>query len=119
MACRPKLGVRRGAFNSGLEVFKKLVGHFLGETADDPVAKLRELAAEAGVATQMGTQGHAFPGYLRTVELLNADAIGPVSEVHVITDRPGTFWQQGLTPSTDRPPTPSAPDPAARTPGWR
>lgn len=91
------------ALRRGLHVYcEKPLTHTVAEAR-----LLRELAAEAGVATQMGTQGHAFPGYLRTVELLNADAIGPVSEVHVITDRPGTFWEQGLTPSTDRPPVPS------------
>ncbi len=54
------------------------------------------LAAEKKVATQMGTQNHEHPGYMRLVELIQSGAIGPVREFHVITDRPGTFWQQGV-----------------------
>ncbi len=42
---------------------------------------IREAAAEAGVATQMGTQIHAGDNYRRVVELMQAGAIGPVSEV--------------------------------------
>src|SRR5205085_1622975 len=49
---------------------------------------MTETARKAKVATQMGTQGHAFPGNIRAVELLQKGAIGPVTEVHVITDRP-------------------------------
>ncbi|MCA9134052.1 MAG: Gfo/Idh/MocA family oxidoreductase [Planctomycetales bacterium] len=40
-------------------------------------------AAEAGVATQMGTQIHATQNYHRVVELIQSGAIGPVSEAHV------------------------------------
>jgi len=54
------------------------------------------LAREKGVATQMGTQNHEHPGYLRLVELLRSGAIGPVRQVHVITDRPGKWWPQGM-----------------------
>lgn len=54
------------------------------------------LAAEKGVATQMGTQNHEHPGYLRLVELLRANAVGPIHDVHVITDRPGRWWPQGV-----------------------
>lgn len=55
-----------------------------------------QLAKEKGVATQMGTQNHEHPGYLRLVELLRSGAIGPVRQVHVITDRPGKWWPQGM-----------------------
>jgi predicted dehydrogenase len=54
------------------------------------------LAKEKGVATQMGTQNHEHPGYLRLVELLRSGAIGAVRQVHVITDRPGKWWPQGM-----------------------
>ena len=67
---------------------------------------LAELAAEKCLATQMGTQNHEHPGYLKTVELLQSGAIGNVREVHVITDRPGTFWKQGLSVPTEKPPVP-------------
>jgi predicted dehydrogenase len=37
---------------------------------------------------------------------LQTGAIGAVGEVHVITDRPGRWWPQGLDKPTDAPPTP-------------
>ena len=57
---------------------------------------IAQAAAKAKVATQMGTQNHEHPGYLRLVELIRAGAIGTVKQVHVITDRPGQWWQQGM-----------------------
>ena len=44
---------------------------------------IREAAARAKVATQMGTQIHAGDNYRRVVELIQTGAIGPVREVHV------------------------------------
>ena len=44
---------------------------------------ITEAAAEAGVVTQMGTQIHATDNYHRVVELIQAGAIGDISEVHV------------------------------------
>ena len=44
---------------------------------------IREAAARAGVATQMGTQIHAGDNYRRVVELVQSGAIGPVTECHV------------------------------------
>src|SRR5690606_12611743 len=61
------------------------------------------LTREKKVATQMGTQNHEHPGYLRLVELLQAGVIGPVRQVHVITDRPGRWWPQGLDKPSDQP----------------
>jgi len=55
------------------------------------------------VVTQMGTQGH--PGYTRAVEIIQSGAIGPVREVHVMTDRP--IWPQGISRPTDTPPVPA------------
>ncbi|MBI2421541.1 MAG: Gfo/Idh/MocA family oxidoreductase [Candidatus Hydrogenedentes bacterium] len=49
--------------------------------------KIREAAASAKVATQMGTQIHADDNYRRVVELIQAGAIGAVSEVHVWVSR--------------------------------
>jgi predicted dehydrogenase len=48
---------------------------------------IRKLAAEAGVATQMGNQIHSGDNYRRVVELVKAGVIGPVRRVHV--------WQGG------------------------
>jgi predicted dehydrogenase len=48
---------------------------------------IKEAAAKAGVATQMGTQIHAGENYRRVVELVQGGAIGPVKEVHVWVGR--------------------------------
>ncbi len=48
---------------------------------------IREAAAKAKVATQMGTQIHASDNYRRVVELVQTGAIGPVREVHVWVGR--------------------------------
>ncbi|WP_254508668.1 Gfo/Idh/MocA family protein [Anatilimnocola floriformis] len=48
---------------------------------------IREAAAKAKVATQMGTQIHAGDNYRRVVELIQAGAIGPVRECHVWVSR--------------------------------
>ena len=48
---------------------------------------IREAAAKADVATQMGTQIHAGDNYRRVVELIQSNAIGPVREVHVWVSR--------------------------------
>ncbi|NLH98341.1 MAG: Gfo/Idh/MocA family oxidoreductase [Chthonomonadales bacterium] len=58
------------------------------------------------VVTQMGTQGH--PSYTRLVEVIESGAIGPVREVHVMTDRP--IWPQGMDLPTDNPPVPASLD---------
>ena len=46
---------------------------------------IRLAAAEAKVATQMGTQIHAGENYRRVVELIQAGAIGSVSEVQYVS----------------------------------
>lgn len=57
-------------------------------TRDIAEARLiTQAAAEAGVATQMGTQIHGMPNYRRVVELVQSGAIGPVTEVHVCVSR--------------------------------
>jgi len=53
---------------------------------------ITEAAAKAGVQTQMGTQIHAGENYRRVVELIQAGAIGPVSEVHTWVSR-AWGWQ--------------------------
>ena len=53
---------------------------------------IAQAAAEAKVATQMGTQMHATPNYHRVVELIQTGAIGPVREAHVWVSR-AWGWQ--------------------------
>lgn len=48
---------------------------------------IREAAAQAKVATQMGTQIHAGGNYRRVVELIQSGQIGTVKEVHVWVSR--------------------------------
>jgi predicted dehydrogenase len=48
---------------------------------------IREAAAKAKVATQMGIQIHAGNNYRRVVELVQSGAIGQVGEVHVWVSR--------------------------------
>jgi predicted dehydrogenase len=48
---------------------------------------IRQAAARTKVATQMGTQIHAGENYRRVVELVQAGAIGPVTEAHVWVGR--------------------------------
>jgi predicted dehydrogenase len=55
---------------------------------------LAGLAAETGVVTQMGNQGHSSDDARLINEWIRAGVIGTVREVHVWTDRP--IWAQGL-----------------------
>ncbi|MDF1862341.1 MAG: Gfo/Idh/MocA family oxidoreductase [Verrucomicrobiales bacterium] len=67
--------------------------------------RLTEVAAEKGLITQMGIQHHATRRIKTAVHAIREDGvIGKVREVHTWTDRPGTFWKQGL----DRPPAAGA-----------
>ncbi|MHB8898241.1 MAG: Gfo/Idh/MocA family protein [Thermoguttaceae bacterium] len=62
-----------------------------------------KVAADEGVATQMGTQIHASGNYRRIVELLGAGAIGKVTECHC--------WLRGSRSAGDRPTeTPPVPE---------
>ncbi len=55
---------------------------------------LAALAAETGVVTQMGNQGHSSDEARLISEWVQAGVIGNVREVHVWTDRP--IWAQGM-----------------------
>lgn len=68
--------------------------------------RMAEVAAEKGVATQMGTQGHAYEGTRRAVEIVRSGAIGEVKELHCWTDRPAGMWPQGVRRPTETPPVP-------------
>ncbi|HVW03040.1 MAG TPA: Gfo/Idh/MocA family oxidoreductase, partial [Planctomycetaceae bacterium] len=90
------------ALRRGLHVYcEKPLTHTVAEAR-----LVAQTAARHKVATQMGTQNHEHPGYLRLVELIKSGAIGDVRQVHVITDRPGSFWKQGLAVPQDKPPVP-------------
>ena len=66
-----------------------------------------QTAAKLKLATQMGTQNHEHPGYLRLVELIQSGTIGGVTKVYVVTDRPGRWWSQGMDKPGDKPPVPA------------
>ena len=51
-------------------------------------------AAKAGVATQVTASPNSGETGCRTVELIEAGALGPVREVHIWTNRP--LWPQGM-----------------------
>ena len=72
---------------------------------------LAKAAKEYKVATQMGNQGQATDGPRRLREMIWDGVIGPVTEVHVWTDRPNnglfkTYWPQGVNRPVETPPTP-------------
>jgi predicted dehydrogenase len=88
------------AIERGKHVYvQKPLTHTIGE-----VRSLKAAAAKAGVVTQMGNQGHAQEGCRLVKEWIEADAIGPVREVHTWTNRP--IWPQGV----DLPPAAPQPD---------
>jgi len=77
--------------------------------------QLAKAAREHKVATQMGNQGQASEQTRRLCEMIADDAIGPVREVHVWTDRPSNglfneYWPQGVDRPTDTPAVPSTLD---------
>jgi predicted dehydrogenase len=65
--------------------------------------EMTRIAAETGVVTQMGNQGHAGEGLRLSYEYIHSGALGTITEVHAWTDRAGTaerlWWPQGI----DRP----------------
>ena len=62
--------------------------------------RMREVAAEMKVCTQMGNQGTADNGFRTAVEIIRSGAIGPVKEVHVWTNRP--IWPRGGRPPEEQ-----------------
>jgi len=72
-------------------------------------ARLLALAAKkANIVSQMGNQGHAKEGARLLNEWIWAGAIGPVSEVHIWTNRP--IWPQGIDAPQEIPSCPSSLD---------
>ena len=78
---------------------------------------LARLAKSSGVTTQMGNQGHSMEGSRRVVEIVRSGVLGPISEVHVWTDRPVRYWAQGIPRPGSPVPDVTAPDPD-RPPQW-
>jgi predicted dehydrogenase len=66
--------------------------------------KVRDAARKAGVATQMGNQGHAGEGIRLICEWIWQGAIGPVRQVHVWTTH--AVWPQGMDRPQDKPKVP-------------
>ena len=64
--------------------------------------RLREMAAQYKVATQMGNQGHCSEGYRRLCEYIWAGVIGPITETHSWCDR--SNGGVGPRPPSQQPP---------------
>jgi predicted dehydrogenase len=94
------------AIRAGKHVYcQKPLTHTLHECRE-----LTKAAAGAGVATQMGNQGHASEGSRLTNEWIAGGVIGEVREVHVWSDRAGRLWKQGIGRPKDQPPVPATLD---------
>lgn len=90
------------AMRKGLHVYcEKPLGHSIYE-----IREMTKAASDAGVVTQMGTQGHAMEGTRRAVEVIRSGMLGDIRELHVWTDRPNGWWPQGENRPEDRPPVP-------------
>ena len=82
------------------------------------VWEARQVAAaarERKVATQMGNQGQASEATRQLCEMVWDDAVGPVREAHIWTDRPSNglfdeYWPQGVARPKDTPPVPATLD---------
>ena len=77
---------------------EKPLAHNVKEVRD-----MMAIAREKKLATQMGTQIHAENNYRRVVEMVKAQAVGTVKEVHVWC---GKSWG-GRPFATDTPPVPA------------
>jgi predicted dehydrogenase len=106
------------AMRAGKHVYcQKPLTHSVAEAR-----KMREIAQEFKVCTQMGNQGTALDNFRASVELLRSGALGTVKEVHVWTNRPiwpqspkvtrrpesqpvpkGVHWDLWLGPAPERP----------------
>ena len=62
----------------------------------DEARKLARKARQTKIVTQMGNQGHSWDDGRKAVEWVQSGAIGDVTEVHVWTNRPLSYWPQGI-----------------------
>ncbi|CAM3332840.1 hypothetical protein GGQ04_000975 [Salinibacter ruber] len=69
---------------------------------------LMETADAMDVVTQMGNQGHTHPDGRRAIEWVWDGAIGTVHEIHAWTDRPASWWPQGVSRPEGSMPIPDA-----------
>ena len=91
--------VAAAAIRQGKHVYvEKPIGHHISE-----LVGLRQLAAEQGVATQMGNQGMATDSFRRTVELVRQGAAGEIREAWL--------WHAGGGPGPRELPTGEQPVP--------
>lgn len=67
--------------------------------------EMARLAQEGRLVTQMGNQGTSSGGFRRGVEALRAGVLGPVTQVHVWTNRP--VWPQAVARPAETPPVPA------------
>jgi predicted dehydrogenase len=75
--------ITAAALRAGKHVYsEKPLCHTVAE-----VRAVTDLARQSGLVTQLGIQIHALETYRRVVELVRADAIGPVREVHIWNNR--------------------------------
>jgi predicted dehydrogenase len=77
--------------------------------------QMTRIARENKVATRMGNSGQASEDTRRLCEFILDDAIGPVREAHIWTDRPSNglfneYWPQGVERPKDTPPVPKTLD---------
>jgi hypothetical protein len=99
------------AMKSGKHVYcEKPLTHSVWEARQLTLA-----AREHQVATQMGNQGQASEETRQLCEMIADNAIGPVREVHVWTDRPSqglfdVYWPQGVERPSDKPAMPATLD---------
>ncbi len=99
------------ALNRGKHVYcEKPLTHSVWEAR-----KVAEAARKAKAATQMGNQGQASEETRGLCELVWHNAIGPVREAHVWTDRPSRglfdeYWPQGVGRPEETPPVPEGLD---------
>jgi len=92
------------AMGAGRHVYvEKPLAHTIAEAR-----AMHDVAIATKRVTQMGNQGHAGEGIRLTREWIQAGVIGQVTEVHVWSDRPGTFWNtQGSSYPTGAPEIPT------------
>tara|TARA_B100000029_G_scaffold188703_2_gene186379 strand:+ start:1211 stop:2539 length:1329 start_codon:yes stop_codon:yes gene_type:complete len=90
------------AMRHGKHVYcEKPLARTIGE-----VRRMRAVARETKVATQMGNHGTYEPTFRRAIEIIQSGAIGQVTQVHTWSDRPLAFWKQSIARPAERPQTP-------------
>ncbi len=94
--------IAMAAMERGKHVFvQKPLAHNIWE-----LRTLQKAAKHYNVITQMGNQGHTFPGMRRIKEWVGAGIVGDVTEVISWTNRPNAPW---FVPPEKFPPPTSAP----------